>query len=51
MTEHKAEGMMEVGKRIAATSKMTDAQLNVLSGVLRKAMTTIETAQTRGSKT
>ena len=51
MTEHKAKGMMEVGKRIAATSKMTDAQLNVLSGVLRKAMATIETAQTRGSKT
>ena len=51
MAEHKADSMMEVGKRIAATSKMTDAQLNVLSGVLRKAMAVIETTQSRGSKT
>ena len=51
MPGHKTESMMEVGKRIAATSKMTDAQLNVLSGVLRKAVTAIEAPQVRGSKT
>ena len=51
MAEHKADSMMEVGKRIAATSEMTDAQLNVLSGVLRKAAAVIETTQSRGSKT
>ena len=49
--KHKAESMMEVGKRIAATSSMTDAQLNVLSGVIRKAVAAIETSQDRGSKT
>ncbi len=51
MAEHKADSMMEVGKRIAATSKMTDAQLNALSGVFRKAVAVIETTQSRGSKT
>lgn len=51
MAEHKADSMMEVGKRIAATSKMTDSQLNVLSGVLRKAAAVIQATQSGGSKT
>ena len=49
--KHKVGSMMEVGKRIAATSSMTDAQLNVLSGVIRKAVAAIETSQDRGSNT
>jgi tRNA/rRNA methyltransferase len=48
---HKAVNMSEVGKRIASSSRMTDAQLNLLSGIFRKAVATIESAQNRGSKT
>lgn len=49
--KHKATNMLEVGKRIAATSKMTDAQLNLLAGVFRKAVAAMDLPQDRGSKT
>jgi tRNA/rRNA methyltransferase len=48
--KHKTRNLQEVGKRIAAASKMTDAQLNLLSGVFRKAVLSME-SQERGSKT
>lgn len=48
---HKIRNLFDVGKRVAATSAMTDAQLNLLTGVFRKAVTTIDAAQERGSKT
>ena len=49
--KHKTRSLFEVGKRVAATSGMTDAQLNLLAGVFRKAVATIATTQDRGSKT
>jgi tRNA/rRNA methyltransferase len=51
MPKHKTRNLMDVGKRIAATSNMTDAQLNVLSGVFRKAVAAMNSAQDFGSKT
>jgi tRNA/rRNA methyltransferase len=48
--KHKTRNMVDVAKRIAAASNMTDAQLNLLSGVFRKAVATMEPAQ-RSSKT
>jgi tRNA/rRNA methyltransferase len=48
---HKTRNIFEVGKRIAATSAMTDAQLNLLTGVFRKAVATLDEAQERGSNT
>lgn len=48
---HKIQNLFDVGKRVAATSSMTDAQLNLLTGVFRKAVATMKTAQERGSKT
>ncbi len=51
LPKHKTRNLKEVGRRIAASSEMTDEQLNVLSGVFRKAVATIDEAQERGSKT
>ncbi len=51
LPKHKTGNMFEVAKRVAATSGMTDAQLNLLSSVFRKAIATMETHQERGSKT
>ncbi|MDG6963856.1 MAG: hypothetical protein JRN16_01935 [Nitrososphaerota archaeon] len=48
--KHRAGSMFQVGKRMAATSLMTDAQLNLLSGVFRKAVAELEN-QDLGSKT
>jgi tRNA/rRNA methyltransferase len=48
---HKTRNMLEAAKRIAATSSMSDSQLNLLSGVFRKAVATMESDQARGSKT
>jgi tRNA/rRNA methyltransferase len=50
MPNHKTRNLFEVAKRIAATSGMPDAQLNLMSGVFRKAAATME-SQERGSKT
>ncbi|HEV2225303.1 MAG TPA: TrmH family RNA methyltransferase, partial [Nitrososphaerales archaeon] len=46
---HKVRNLFEVGKRVAATSSMTDAQLHLLTGVFRKAVATMDTVQERGS--
>ena len=51
LPEHKTKNLFEVGKRVAAASEMTDAQLNLLSGVFRKAVAVMNDAQERGSKT
>jgi TrmH family RNA methyltransferase len=51
MPEHKTRNLYEAGKRVAASSEMTDAQLNMLSGVFRKAIAALKTPQERGSKT
>ena len=51
LPKHKTENLYEVGKRIIATSGMTDAQLNLFSGVFRKAVVRIKENQDRGSKT
>jgi len=51
LPEHKTRNLFEVGKRVAASSGMTDAQLNLLSGVFRKAVATMAEPQERGSKT
>ncbi len=48
---HKIRNLFDVGKRVAATSSMTDSQLNLLTGVFRKAVATLDTAHERGSKT
>jgi tRNA/rRNA methyltransferase len=48
---HRTESLFETGKRIAATSGMTDRQLNLLSGVLRKAVAKIDSLQESDSKT
>jgi len=48
---HKTQNLFEVAKRIAASSGIADAQLNLLSGVFRRAVTTIKESQERGSKT
>jgi len=48
---HKTKNIYEVGKRVAASSSMTDAQLNLLTGVFRKAVASMNKPQERGSKT
>ncbi len=48
---HKTRTYLEVGKRIAASSNMTDSQLNLLSGIFQKALSTIESGQEGDSKT
>jgi tRNA/rRNA methyltransferase len=51
VSPHKIRNLFDVGKRVAAASAMTDAQLNLLTGVFRKAVATMDAAQERGSKT
>ena len=51
LPRHKTQNLFEVAKRIAASSGITDAQLNLLSGVFRKAIATVNEPQERGSKT
>lgn len=48
VSDHKTKNLLEASKRIAASSMMTDAHLNLLSGVLRKGA---EASRYRGSKT
>ncbi len=47
---HKTKNLFDVGKRIAASSSLTDRQLNLLSGVFGKAISTIEALQEGDSK-
>ena len=51
LPRHKTQNLFEVAKRIAASSGMTDVQLNLLSGVFRKAAVTLKEPHERGSKT
>lgn len=51
LPRHKKQNLFESSKRIAASSEMTDAQLNLLSGVFRKAVVAMKEPQERGSKT
>jgi tRNA/rRNA methyltransferase len=51
LPKHKTKKMYEVAKRVAATAGMTDAQLNLFSGVFRKAISTLDEPQDRGSNT
>jgi tRNA/rRNA methyltransferase len=51
LPRHKTKNLFEAGKRVAASSGMTDAQLNLLSGVFRKAVASMAEPQERGSKT
>jgi len=51
LPRQKTQNLFEVAKRIAAWSEITDAQLNLLSGVFRKAVASINEPQERGSKT
>lgn len=48
---HKTKNLFEVAKRAAASSELTDAQLNSFSGVFRKAASALKASQERGSKT
>ena len=38
MPPHRMKNLFEVGKRIATTSNLTDAQLNLMTGIFRKAL-------------
>ena len=51
LPKHKTQNLFEVAKRVAASSGITDVQLNLLSGVFRKAVATMNEPQERGSKT
>ena len=51
LPKHKTQNLFETAKRIAASTGITDAQLNLLSGVFRKAVATMNEPQERGSKT
>jgi TrmH family RNA methyltransferase len=48
---HKTQNLFEASKRIAASSSMTDAQLNLLSGVFKKAFARLKDSQDGDSKT
>jgi len=49
--QHRVQGFRTVGTRLAASSGLTDAQLNFLTGVFRRASARIESLQERDSKT
>ncbi len=48
---HKTKNLFEAGKRMATTSGLTDRQLNLMSGVFRKALETMGSLQDLDSKT
>ncbi|MBI3841412.1 MAG: hypothetical protein HY297_05620 [Thaumarchaeota archaeon] len=48
---HRTQNLFEVGKRIAGASGLTDRQLNLMSGVFRKAVSAIDSSQDADSKT
>lgn len=48
---HRAARLFDVGKRLAASSSLTDSQLNFLTGAMRKALARIDELQERDSKT
>lgn len=50
MPPHKVKSLFEAGKRIASVSNLTDRQLNLLTGVFRKALSVLD-SQDLDSKT
>ena len=42
MPPHRTKNLFEVGKRVATTSNLTDAQLNLMTGVFRKALSALD---------
>lgn len=51
MPPHKVRNMLEIGKRIAATSQLADRQLLLISGIFRKAVATTAELQDAASNT
>ena len=51
LPSHKARNMREVGKRLAASSELSDSQLYLMTGIFRKASSTLKSLQARDSKT
>ena len=51
LPDHKTRNMVKVGKRIAASSELSDSQLYLMVGVFRKATSTLRALQDRDSKT
>jgi hypothetical protein len=51
MPDYKVSKLREAGKRIAASSELGDAQLNLMTGVLRKGVLALKDFQRRDSKT
>lgn len=42
MPRHKVKSLFEAGKRIATASNLTDAQLNLMTGIFRKALSALD---------
>lgn len=51
MPDYKVRNLREAGKRIAASSELGDKQLNLMTGVFRKAVRALKQSQRRDSKT
>lgn len=51
MADNKVRNLREVGKRMAASSELTDSQLHLMTGVFRKAMLSLRERHSRDSKT
>lgn len=49
--QHKTKNLREVGKRMVATSGLTDKQLHLMAGVFRKAVSMVDSLQDFDSKT
>lgn len=48
---HRAKSLFEAGKRMATTSSLTDRQLQLMAGVFRRALSTMDSLQDLDSKT
>jgi len=46
MPSHKVKSLFEEGKRLASTSNLSDNQLNLMTGVMRKALSAFDYAET-----
>jgi tRNA C32,U32 (ribose-2'-O)-methylase TrmJ len=51
MPEHKVRNIRESGKRVAASSGLTDSQLHLMTGVFRRATLALKEGHRRDSKT
>ena len=51
LSSHKLRNMTETAKRLAASSELTDDQLHLMTGIFRRASSTLRTRQGRHSKT